>query len=293
MHHFKALALILSFFTVTPAAFAGAVSGGGGDQYALSFVETAHSVLTWLQSNPNPYVSPSAFAEAIKTTEVVSVDRALSLAGLNKDAINYPSLKKIELSRPGWDRLESANVRNALVFHEYLGIMGVDDSRYQISGDILRQVGVDRVYTSCAELPRSQQSVFKVFNLYLKTGSMSDGFAYLGALAQYQEDIEEFGDARDPNFGNRYDVSLYESLPSGLCTDVRRLERKVLAGDAGAIEFFLLYSAQTGNGDGAGAGDIGEVQDKIRKKYPDLVKQAQRNHAAFFARNPLKWVSEQ
>lgn len=136
----KLLLLSLSLFT-TISTFAhardedGDEKGNGGDEYAKEFVTLAYDLMESLQKNPIPMVDNQALLAAIRQTKVNSRP-SLTLRGNEVDAINYPdpTEPKILLSRAAWDRMATARHRRVfLVLHEYLGIMGVDDSNYQIS----------------------------------------------------------------------------------------------------------------------------------------------------------------
>lgn len=124
---------------LSPPAHAGNESGHGGDPVAQQFVQTARDVLARLsdQSNSPIALNLNAFGSAIESTAVESTDQELKIAGVHKACINYPSQKKIEVSRKDWPTDPFDRNRQALVLHEYLGIMGVDDQNYAVSGLLL------------------------------------------------------------------------------------------------------------------------------------------------------------
>jgi hypothetical protein len=114
----------------------GGVGSGGGDTYSQEFVALGYDILQRLTLNPIQEVDINKLSQAVVGTKVTSVDQ-LTLSGKDVDAINYPSAAHIDLSREGWDRLKSEPFRKTfLVFHEYLGIMGVNDADYQVSHKI-------------------------------------------------------------------------------------------------------------------------------------------------------------
>lgn len=131
----KILSVLLLAFNLP--CLAGPIASGGGDQYAAEFVQTGHFIVEWLKSTKVPQLDPritaDAFEAAVNTTTVGTTDQPLVLDGATKDAINYPSERRIVISRDAWTRAATAYERNLLVFHEYLGIMGIDDSSYQNS----------------------------------------------------------------------------------------------------------------------------------------------------------------
>lgn len=113
-------------------AWAGNEHGNGGDSYSLEFVTLGRKMVREIRQNPDPRIPESALVVAVEVTDVVTKDK-LELRGAEVDAINYPAQKRIELNRSRWKEY-SEKQKTALVLHEYLGVIGVDDSRYEISG---------------------------------------------------------------------------------------------------------------------------------------------------------------
>ena len=134
----KKLVYLLSALLASQVSFArdGGISGGGGDGYAIQFVEVARMIQTALGINADSAINATALKQAILETKVESTDEALEIGGKNKDAINYPAEKRIIVSRQGWSLL-GGNQKRTLVLHEYLGILRIDDSDYQISTRII------------------------------------------------------------------------------------------------------------------------------------------------------------
>jgi hypothetical protein len=143
--------LILNLCFSTLTCFAanrddGFDRGNGGDEYAKSFIDMGLDIAESLAQHPLPGVKAEELVEAIHKTLVNSQEQ-LVLRGDEVDAINDPSMSppRILISRKSWDRMEAAPHRRAfLVLHEYLGIMGIDDSRYQISRLLDRAEVCDR-----------------------------------------------------------------------------------------------------------------------------------------------------
>lgn len=109
--------------------------GNGGDEYSKEFVRVAYDVLESLAKDPIAGVDNKALLAAIQKTKVNSRD-SLTLRGNEVDAINFPDAAdpRILMSRAGWNRMKAERHRRAfLALHEYLAIMGVDDSSYQVS----------------------------------------------------------------------------------------------------------------------------------------------------------------
>jgi hypothetical protein len=131
------MALLLS---MQAFAVSGPITSGGGDWYAMDFVFTGRDLVRWLRDIGHPELPAALTADALEqtvdTTFVESTDDKLTIGNATKDAINYPTQKKILINRDAWSRIESAFDRNKLVLHEYLGIMGIADDKYQISSKV-------------------------------------------------------------------------------------------------------------------------------------------------------------
>lgn len=131
------LAIAFLLIASTPKSYAGGMDAGGGDAYAAEFSAVAHQLVQAAQDAVGAGIDATALDEAIAETEVVSKEKVY-LNEIEKDAINYPGLKRIELSRQRWDAIRGdVTKRFRLVLHEYLGIMGLDDREYKISSYFL------------------------------------------------------------------------------------------------------------------------------------------------------------
>jgi hypothetical protein len=130
------LGLLVSSVSVFALEPEGTDAGNGGDDYAREFINLGLEIAESLAQNPIPGLDAKDLLRTIQATQVNSQE-SLVLRGDKVDAINIPwaTPQKILVSRTGWDRMRSQRHRQAfLVLHEYLGIMGIDDSRYQVSG---------------------------------------------------------------------------------------------------------------------------------------------------------------
>jgi len=132
----KKIFILMIAILISQNTFAdgGDHAGNGGDRRAIEFVDIA----TTLSTQTLQGVDAQAFLQTIKATTVESTDEALSLNSIPKDAINNPSTKKILFNRGAWDRQENYLSKAIFVLHEYLGVMNIDDSRYQISTNLVR-----------------------------------------------------------------------------------------------------------------------------------------------------------
>lgn len=129
----KLVVLLVLGLVAGLSALAGNEIGNGGDSYSLEFAAIGRKMVDKIRANPDPAIGDvEAFARAVNEAQVVTRDK-VELGDREVDAANFPSLKRIELNRARW-REYSAEEKSALVIHEYLGIAGVDDSSYQVSG---------------------------------------------------------------------------------------------------------------------------------------------------------------
>lgn len=130
------LALTLAF---SSASAGPRVVGNGGDAYALQFIIFAQKVLLYLQNSNIKGLDTLALAKIIESAKVESTTRTLTLDGMTKDAINYPSEQRIVFNRDRWVTLLSEE-RLALVLHEYLGLLGVEQANYEYSKLLLKDM---------------------------------------------------------------------------------------------------------------------------------------------------------
>lgn len=138
----KLLTLILSCLYLTQVNAAGldyidgSSDSGGGDAYALEFTLLGYQAVEIIRDSEVKEVTPGDFLDIIAQTKVMSQER-LFLNGAEVDAINTPSQKTIQLSRIRWDDIQNQQqMKFKLVIHEYLGVLGVDDSKYQLTDKI-------------------------------------------------------------------------------------------------------------------------------------------------------------
>lgn len=106
--------------------------GGGGDSWGMEFSVATQQVLDYLTAEPQSLVDLDRLRSMVSQTSIESSDLPLALNGMPKDAINYPDLRKIVFSRSSWSAI-SDEARAALVLHEFLGLLKIDDTGYKIS----------------------------------------------------------------------------------------------------------------------------------------------------------------
>ena len=115
----------------------GGVNGGGGDHLGQEFTAIGYSLIRTLDDTKSPIkVDLQELETAVRSVEVEFIDEELKLNGALKDAINYPGKLKIVVNENAWDVM-SPNAKQALVLHEYLGIIGIEDATYALSYKML------------------------------------------------------------------------------------------------------------------------------------------------------------
>jgi hypothetical protein len=107
--------------------------GNGGDYVAQQFIAGGRELVTRLREHPDSRIPDvNALEKAVERVKVTSAG-SLSLHGAEVDAINFPSDDHIDVNRARWQE-SAADKRVALVLHEYLGILQVNDLHYEVSG---------------------------------------------------------------------------------------------------------------------------------------------------------------
>lgn len=151
------------FFSLPLNSFAqgGHDVGNGGDSDALEFVSIAKSIVNhWeeFEFTQNSPVTKDSFQRAVERAEVHSTDEKLLFKAFEVDAKNFPFCESSQDPRPPycgvvfinrqrWKDLEKDRVKKiALVFHEYLGVLGTNQTRfddyYQLSAQQFEKLRV-------------------------------------------------------------------------------------------------------------------------------------------------------
>jgi hypothetical protein len=118
----------------------GGANGGGGDHNSQEFAKIGFEIAERLSKQKSSIkIDTKLMKSKIAATAVEFTFDDLSLNGVRKDAINYPLELLIRIDQKVWDIL-SKNAREALVLHEYLGIMEINDVNYVISYKLLNFV---------------------------------------------------------------------------------------------------------------------------------------------------------
>jgi hypothetical protein len=128
----------------------------------MQFVKVAEKVADYLEHGQDvpsrlKRLDTQALRKAIKQTSVESTDEILllpsgeSTGAVTKDALNWFSKKRIVFNREAWDMIPAGSRRAALVLHEFLGIMGVDDKDYGYSRELFENASLKMVFDNVRE----------------------------------------------------------------------------------------------------------------------------------------------
>ena len=137
--------LITTLLTCTQTSRAGQ-EGHGGDMAAALFLSVTYKLNDQIVKLPMSTFPTEGFLDtlnkAIHDTTIYSEEHVY-LKDVEVDAINFPDIEqpRIILNRYRWLNTSlNYEIRSHLVLHEYLSIMGFNDSRYEISSAILSKV---------------------------------------------------------------------------------------------------------------------------------------------------------
>ena len=143
------LVIVAGIFMYSPRSMSGGVTSNGGDSVAAEFTKIGRQITEIIRTQKDFPVKASDFSRVIAGTWVVSKNRTV-LNGQEVEAINTPRSRRIEINRKRWlENKDALRRRYVLVAHEYFGILGVDDSRYQISEKLFEIPGVARHTIRC------------------------------------------------------------------------------------------------------------------------------------------------
>lgn len=131
----------LTLLSISSLAKAQIYVGNGGDAFAAEFIGTGRDTvqyLSWINLTDLNEFNTLAFAQAIETVSVSSQPRVV-VANVEVGAANFPAQKKIVVSQSFWPKYNQ-DQRMALVLHEYIGVMGLNDTNYRLSGIIYQRI---------------------------------------------------------------------------------------------------------------------------------------------------------
>jgi hypothetical protein len=222
------LAVFLSAPSFAMATSLGPGSGGGGDAYALEFTSLGQKIIAEIHRNESlralldsgEYGSTitSLFEDKVRDSTVETKDHVL-FDDREVDATNDPKRSHIDLSRSRWPRLTiSLGHQAALVLHEYLGLIGVYDKYYEISGPFFQwQQQHGFPFETVAPAERSPR-LYRVVNTI--TVTKSDEYSQLMVLCA-DGDRALLGNCTLP-FGNSTEVDHETTFSYGIYNANRR-----------------------------------------------------------------------
>lgn len=111
----------------------GVEVGSAGDNVVHEFKREGRALYDRLKNNPVPGVNAEEFREKVDGARLVSADRVFS-GETEVQAVNFRhrSPQEIHISARQWEIVrQSAEQRSYLVLHEYLALMGIDDSAWE------------------------------------------------------------------------------------------------------------------------------------------------------------------
>jgi|GEM_PF-6376244 len=153
-------ALSLSLASVTHA-YEGGSSSGGGNFREMEFHARIDKLVEIVRQDAVSKIFQEAFAveDLERLSHEVRVEFVASTLfkdGVLKDALNFPEDVRVLVSIPSWDALAArAPEKDLLVFHELLGLLRVDDSKYALSRKLLPQI-LNFNQSRCLENPDYQ-----------------------------------------------------------------------------------------------------------------------------------------
>lgn len=216
------------------------IIGNGGDTYAIEFVDVASEVATYLKEHETDIVDARIFAAAVSNTKVESTEKKLELDGKPKDAINYPSLKKIVFNRERWTNTTDQQ-RAVLVLHEYLGILQIEGATYEKSKKLLSSMNFNRAALTLVDAISVNFASEKEYALETRVSVTSFGTAewiYNAAGEKIQLTIEAKGQRRLFNIPARGHVLAIHNANDGIDSGVYvKVLQPILSSDGQPEEF--------------------------------------------------------
>lgn len=203
----KSVVSFLGVVLIASFGFTQNLVGNGGDIVASEFNSIARTAVYFLHKRSLSSEDQQLVADIlrkIETIQVESVENELSIAGRVVDAINYPSLGQIKVSRKRWEqiRLRGPSMRTMIVLHEYIWVAGVDDSHYAISTRLakeiendldLNSISTEKYQTSLADF-YTELMLFRLDIMGMQATGATDFPSYCyatGALKVYADKVSQ------------------------------------------------------------------------------------------------------
>jgi hypothetical protein len=136
----KKFILLLTALLPAFALASGTDVGRGGDSIALDFKSVANYDVSLLRQHAaelGSLVNVDQLENTIAGTQLSTQDHVF-LGEVEKDAVNFSAPNRIVVGAARWLQLPLNDARkDALVLHEFVSLMGIDDSGYAVSGKLL------------------------------------------------------------------------------------------------------------------------------------------------------------
>ena len=143
--------LLINILCVGIFTYGSGNSGGnGGETDGLHFTESAQIAYHWMKDNQfsdwiqkinhdlTPETLLTSFLKSIDSTKIEITTQKLYVdKDHEKVALNYPDQKIIIINRFLWEASTKAE-QIAIAAHEHFGIIGIDDSNYRYSSQIIK-----------------------------------------------------------------------------------------------------------------------------------------------------------
>lgn len=137
-----ALSMMLACTSSLADGTPGTGDGGGGNEIELDFAASGQALIEILKDREAefPELKPADFEATVAKAKIqASAEPLYDALGVPKTALNYPSTQTIRVHIASWkDILQEHKTKLSLSFHEYLGLAGVRDSRYEISARLFK-----------------------------------------------------------------------------------------------------------------------------------------------------------
>ena len=237
-------------FAEMPQEGGGAAGAHGGNAQILEFKAIGEFLVQLLYDpieTDFPEVDPAKFRDVVQSTEIRAARRRLHLNGREVIAINYPSRGLIRFSVKGWRELgDNSNVKLSLVFHEYLGILGIERDVYTVSSRLEAVLRRQEFYRPFGRTKMSPPKFRCNFERRSSLGSIDVISAYVSMPSQLDFDL-----------GSRGNVPNWNSVSGDYEEAFRLKEKSELIGD---------YRIRIHASDGLKCADV-----KLLGEAPDVV----------------------
>lgn len=190
MKNFIIVLLAFLNFSASAIVIGGTEVGNGGDSVSQEFITLGYRIAGALALNPIDEVDASLFLMTVSKTQVFSKNE-LKLQGEEVTAVNFPNQNKIYVHSIRWKKTKSFMTRAYLVLHEYLWMMGIDDTNYKVSHRLV-----------LGQLPSEEDYLLQIQN---QVAVKIKNDQKLGEYAQFVEEVDD----ESLSFKTLFDIKNY------------------------------------------------------------------------------------